>query len=155
METIDADPLLRTDPDPGRTGGPTTPEVNGVADCVWLTAESLGDADPALEARTGLPAVFVFDAPLLDRLQLSAKRLVFLAECLADLAERRPLTVYRGAPADVLAGRRLAVTFTPVPGWRRLAARLDVAELHSWRWLRYPHGGSVASFSAWRRSLDG
>jgi deoxyribodipyrimidine photo-lyase len=33
--------------------------------------------------------VFVFDEPLLDRLRLSSKRLVFLVETLADLAGRR------------------------------------------------------------------
>jgi len=36
---------------------------------VWLTAESLGDADPALAAHADLPAVFVFDEPLLARLR--------------------------------------------------------------------------------------
>ena len=74
---------------------------------MWLTAESLGDADPALAAHPGLPAVFVFDEPLLRRLALSGKRLVFLAETLADLATRREVAVLR-RPAGPGAGRPAA-----------------------------------------------
>ncbi|MFU8841579.1 MAG: hypothetical protein ACNA8R_12805 [Nitriliruptoraceae bacterium] len=96
----------------------------------------------------------MFDAPLLQRLQLSAKRLVFLTETLAELAEHRDLTVHLGAPVEVLRGRRLAVTHAPVPGFRRRAAALEVVARHPWPWLRRPHGGSVASFSAWRRALE-
>ncbi len=140
---------LRGDPDPERTGGPIQPVVTGVPEAVWLTAESLGDEDPALAAQPTLPVVFVFDAPLLARLRLSAKRLVFLAECLADLGQRREVEVHRGDPVEVLAGRPLAVTYAPVPGFGVRAARLEVAALHPWPWLRRPAGGSVASFTAW------
>jgi deoxyribodipyrimidine photo-lyase len=98
--------------------------------------------------------VFVFDAPLLARLRLSGKRLVFLVETLGDLAERREVHLARGSPVDVLAGRALATTFAPVPGWHRRAATLQIAALHPWPWLRRPHGGSATSFSAWRRALD-
>lgn len=41
------EPLLRRDPDPEATGGQRAPVENGEPDAVWLTAESLGDADPA------------------------------------------------------------------------------------------------------------
>jgi len=153
LDRVPATPLLGRDPDPERTAGPREIARAGEAELVWLTAESLGDADPALAAHPGLPAVFVFDEPLLRRLALSGKRLVFLAECLADLAARRPLRVLRGTPARLLAGRRLAVTFAPVPGFRRLAARLDVAALHPWPWLRRPHAGPIRSFSAWVRAF--
>ena len=100
--------------------------------------------------------MFVFDAPLLARLRLDARRLVFLAESLGDLAARRDVTVSRG---DVIAtlsaggssgAAPLAVTHAPVPGFRRRAAALPVVEHHPWPWLRRPGGGGVASFSAWR-----
>lgn len=145
---------LRRDEDPAWTGGPERAVIDGSPEAVWLTAESLGDADPALVAHPDLPAVFVFDAPLLARLRLSAKRLVFLVECLADLAERTDLEVAVGDPVEVLAGRRLAATFAPVPGWRRRAAALDVVARHPWPWLVRPHGGSAASFSAWRKHAE-
>jgi deoxyribodipyrimidine photo-lyase len=154
LEPADEHPLLRSDPDPDGTGGPHVPVATGTPEAVWITAESLGDDDPALAAHPGLPAVFVFDEPLLARLQLSAKRLVFLVECLADLAQRRPVEIHRGRPDDILAQRPVATTFAPVPGWRRRAARIRPVEVHPWPWLRRPHGRSVASFSAWRKALS-
>ncbi len=139
-------------PEPaGLRGGPTDagPEealLQGEPEAVWLTAESLGTQDPALLAHPDLPRVFVFDEPLLRRLQLSGKRLVFLAAALAEL----DCEVRLGDPVVELAGRRLAVTFAPVPGFRRRSAALDVVALHPWPWLRRPTAGSLRSFSAWR-----
>jgi deoxyribodipyrimidine photo-lyase len=150
LHPIDEDPRLRRDDDPSRTAGPSQAQLDGDAEVVWLTAESLGDDDPALAAHPDLPAVFVFDAPLLARLRLAGTRLVFLAETLADLALRRDLEVAVGDPVDVLRGRALAGTVAPVPGWRRRAARLAVVARHPWPWLVVPHDGPVRSFSAWR-----
>ncbi len=53
------------------------------------------------------------------RLRLSGKRLVFLAECLADLAGRREVDVRLGRVTDELSGTPLATTFAPVPGFAR------------------------------------
>ncbi|WP_432571143.1 FAD-binding domain-containing protein [Kineococcus sp. SYSU DK005] len=128
--------------------GPRRAELSGDPQAVWLTAESLGRGDPALVAHPQLPAVFVFDEPLLARLRLSGKRLVFLAETLAELG----CEVRLGDPVSELAGRRLAVTHAPVPGFARRAARLDVVARHPWPWLRRPGTGSLRSFSAWARS---
>ncbi len=144
------DPRLRRDPDPAATGGPRSPVSSGRPEAVWLTAELLGDDDPALRAHPGLPVVFVFDAPLLARLRLSGKRLVFLAERLAELGAQRPVEVRRGDPVAELAGRAVAATFTPVPGLRRRAAAIRPVEVHPWPWLRRPGPGPVTSFSAWR-----
>jgi len=174
---VPRDPRLKDDPDPAATAGPPTTEVHDpdrAPEAVWLTAESLGDADPALAHHPGLPAVFVWDVPLLARLRLDPMRLVFLAETLGDLAQRRTLEVWRGdvvatlgghgqAAADIgtatpttstgsgrPAARPLAATFAPVPGWRRNRRALDVVEVHPWPWLRRPAGGPIGSFSAWR-----
>ena len=146
------DDRLRRDLDPDRTAGPATVQAAGSADAIWLTAESLGDDDPALAAHPELPVVFVFDEPLLAQLRLASKRLVFLTERLAELASIRSVELHLGDPGTVLAGRSLATTFTPVPKGRRLRAALDVVELHPWPWLVRPAGGSIESFSAWRRS---
>jgi len=154
LAPIEADPLVGSDPDPDRTAGPRRPERRGTPEMVWITAESLGGDDPALRAHPRLPAVFVFDAPLLRRLGLSGKRLVFLAETLADLAGRRALEVLVGDPVALLRGRAVAATFAPVPGWRSRAAAIEPVEIDPWPWLRRPHGGSVASYSAWRRAAD-
>jgi len=156
-----AEPMLRNDPDVAATAGPDGIEMtvggagddtSGTVDAVWLTAESLGDGDPAMSAHPDSRVVFVFDEPLLARLHLSAKRLVFVAERLAELGTERDVEVHLGDPVDVLEGRRLATTFAPVPKWRRMAPRLDIVELHPWPWLRRPGNGTVQSFSAWRRT---
>jgi deoxyribodipyrimidine photo-lyase len=145
------DPRIRRDDDLARTAGPIQPEVTGKPDAVWITAESLGDDDPALAAHPGLPAVFVFDEALLRRLRLSSTRLVFLAEALGALAGRRELEVWRGDPERVLAARALATTFAPVPGWRTRAESLTPVVVHPWPWLIAPHAGSLTSFTAWAR----
>ena len=147
-------PGLRRDDDPRRTAGPDVPDVRRASRIeVWLTGESLGDADPALVAHPDAPVVFVWDEPLLARLRLSGKRLVFLTEALADLATRRDVRVHLADPAEVLAGRALAVTFAPVPGFRRHAARVQPAVIYPYPWLVRPGSGPVTSFSAWRRHL--
>nr|WP_240896947.1 FAD-binding domain-containing protein [Kineococcus vitellinus] len=147
---LDAGPALAGGPGwEGESGaGPRRAEVSAPPEAVWLTAESLGRSDPALVAHPDLPAVFVLDEPLLARLRLSGKRLVFLAETLAELG----CEVRLGDPVRELAGRRLAVTHAPVPGFARRAARLDVVARHPWPWLRRPGSGSLRSFSAWARS---
>ncbi len=137
--------------DPTTVAGPATVERQERPGHVWLTAESLGDEDPAAAANPSLPALFVFDEPLLRSLRLSAKRLVFLAECLADLAERREIEVWRGRPATIVADHAVAVTFAPVPGFRRISAVTPLAEVHPWPWLERPDGRSVQSFSSWSR----
>jgi len=144
------DALLFDDPDPATTAGPDVVDRIAAPEVVWLTAESLGEADPALAANPSLPVVFVFDERLLKLLKLSGKRLVFLAERLAELASLRRLEVFLGRPRDVLADRPAAVTFAPVPGWRRISGELELAEVHPWPWLRRPGSGSLASFSVWR-----
>jgi len=144
---------LRRDPHGNRTTGPRNVVESRLADTVWLTAESLGTADPALLARPGLPVVFVFDEPLLTELQLSSKRLVFLTEILAELAESLPVDLHLGDPVDVLRDRAVAVTFAPVPGFRKRAEAIVPAETHPWPWLAAPANGSISSFSAWRKSV--
>ncbi len=129
-------------------GGPVTAVVTDEPGTVWLTAESLGATDPALLAHPQLPRVFVFDEPLLRGLRLAGIRLVFLAQALAEL----DIEVRRGDPVDELAGRRLAVTHAPVPGFARRAARVDVAATHPWPWLVRPGSGSLRSYSAWRKT---
>lgn len=140
-------------PDLTKAPIPSGPAVvdGGGADQVWLTAESLGASDPALSAVEGRPAVFVFDEPLLRRLRLSGKRLIFLAETLGELAATHELEVRRGRVDEELSGRSLATTHAPVPGFARLSRRVQPVEVHPWPWLVRPESAPVRSFSAWRR----
>lgn len=142
---------LDHDSDPDTTAGPAEVVWNADPDCVWVTAESLGTSDPAMAAYPDLPVVFVFDEPLLSTLRLDAKRLVFMVETLAELAERREVSLILGRPTEALADRSVAVTHAPVPGYRRRAATIGPAVEHPWPWLIRPHGGSVRSFATWRQ----
>ena len=107
--------------------------------------------DPRIRRDPDLPVVFVWDRPLLQRLRLSTTRLLFLAECVADLATRRDVRVHVGDPVDELRDTAVATTFAPVPGWRRRAEQMRLARVHAWPWLVPPHDGPVTSFTAWRR----
>ncbi|WNV87099.1 FAD-binding domain-containing protein [Umezawaea sp. Da 62-37] len=150
----DAEPGAPVDgPDLGRAPIPAGPAhvEGGGGEVVWLTAESLGGRDPALAAVPDRPAVFVFDEPLLARLRLSGTRLVFLAQTLGELATTRPVHVHRGRPEAELAGRRVAATWTPVPGWRRRSRTVRPVEVHPWPWLIRPESFALLSYSAWRR----
>ncbi|GAA2078665.1 hypothetical protein GCM10009821_18200 [Aeromicrobium halocynthiae] len=139
---------------PGAPGpGPDEPVVDGEPEAVWLTVESLGDADPALVAHPDLPVVVVLDEPALAELRLSGKRLVFIAQCLADLGARRDLEVRLGETAVELAGRPLSVTFAPVPVFARRAASVEVVQTHPWPWLARPTSQRLTSFSAWRKGV--
>ena len=153
------DPLLYADPNPERTSGSTRIErPKGNADrpdVVWITAESMGHDDPALAAHPDLPAVFVFDRPLLKRLRLSSKRLVFIVETLAELATSRDVHVYDGTPAEALAGSSVATTFAPVPGWRHHARRVEPVEIHPWPWLHWPGPGDLSTFQRWFEQVSG
>ena len=153
MAPVDDTALLRHDPDPLRTAGPVGATPVGTPEAVWLTAESLGDRDPALHAHPDVLAVFVFDEPLLAGLRLSGKRLVFLTERLAELSENRDVEISLGDPTVVLQGRALATTFAPVPGWATRAATIQPVELHPWPWLRRPDSGTLSSYTNWAKRL--
>ena len=95
--------------------------------------------------------VFVFDEPLLAQLRLSTKRLVFIAETLAELAEHWPLRLLLDDPVRALQGVALASTFAPVPGYQTRAAQLSVVATHPYPWLMRPAGGDVRSHATWTR----
>lgn len=149
---VDSPPSVKRADDEVLTG-PVGINRSDDPDAVWLTAESLANDDPALTANPDLPVVFVFDRALLEGLQLSAKRLVFLVETLSELAVDRDVELHVGAPPEVLAGRSVAVTHAPVPGFARLTRTIRPVEVHPWTWLCPPSTGSVSSFSAWRKSV--
>lgn len=150
LASLEVDPLLQRDPNLAQTTGPAVPVRDREPEVVLLTIESMGDQDPALAAHPNLPAVFVFNAPALKKLQLSAKRILFTLETLRDLAERREVRAYLGDPAEFTRGTAVAVTYASVPSFHKLG---DIAELHPYPWLVTPHAHSVRSFSAWRQKI--
>jgi deoxyribodipyrimidine photo-lyase len=142
--------LLDADPDVRGTRGPDAPVKNSQAESVLLTIESLGDGDPAMAAHPKLPVVFVFNEEALRKLQLSSRRIAFYLQTLQDLSSRRDLTVYIGDPYQYAMENSAAVTFAPVPSFKKFK---NLAEVHPYPWLRTPHAGSIKSFSSWRKNL--
>ena len=145
------EPLLDHDPDVSATSGPLTPAINATPAYVLLTIDSLGDADPALVAHPELPAVFIFNDIALKKLQLSSRRIGFYLETLQDLNQRRKVDVYLGDPYQFAAENPVAVTYAPVPSFRKFN---NLAEIHPYPWLRRPQSGSVRSFSSWRKNFN-
>ena len=151
LRQLERDPMLDADPNPKLTAGPLQPIRLRQPEKVLLTIDSLGDADAALAANPELEVVFVFNEPALRKLQLSARRLGFYLQTLQDLATRRNLEVLLGNPYEYANQVDVAVTFAPVPSFKKFQ---KLAEVHPYPWLRLPHAGSVRSFSSWRQKLD-
>jgi deoxyribodipyrimidine photo-lyase len=141
---------LDVDLDLAATRGPVTPVLNKRAEYVLLTIDSLGDADPAMVAHPELPVVFVFNESALRKLQLSSHRIAFYLQTLQDLSARRDLRVYLGDTYQFATDHAVAVTFAPVPSFKKFT---DLAEVYPFPWLKMPHAGSVKSFSSWRKNL--
>lgn len=150
LDEAEFEPLLISDSDPSLTAGPLVVEKNAEPKFVLLTIDSLGDEDSALVANPDLPVVFVFNEAALRRLQLAAKRIYFYLETLQDLATRRDVRVYLGDPYQFAAEHAVAVTYAPVPSFKKFHS---VAELHPFPWLKLPHGKSVRSYSAWLKHI--
>jgi len=93
----------------------------------------------------------VFDLPLLTKLQLHPRRLVFIAECLHDLARRREVRISIGDPSEILQSETVAVTAAPVPGFPDRATRVKPAAIYPWPWLVPISDAPLSSFSAWRK----
>ena len=96
---------------------------------VWLTLDSVATSSPARQQHPKAPAVFVFDPVWLAEEQPTVKRLVFLADCLAEIPG---LEVWLGDPATILSHRaaavgasRICVATTACPRVRQTAAQLE------------------------------
>jgi len=150
LNRLDVDSILDRDPDPESTSGPRETVKTGTPKFVLLTIDSMGDDDPALKANPDLPAVFVFNEDALKKLQLSSRRIGFYLETLKDLSKRREMQIYLGDPYQFARDNSVAVTFAPVPSFKKFH---ELAQIHPYPWLRQPHSGSVKSFSAWRKLI--
>ena len=142
--------LLDYDPNLSQTSGPLTPVLNAKPEYVLLTIDSLGDDDPALKANPNLPVIFIFNENALRKLQLSSRRIGFYLETLQDLSDRKDLNVYLGDPYLFAQENDVAVTFAPVPSFKKFT---KLAEIHPYPWLRTPQSGSLRSYTSWRKSI--
>ncbi len=148
---LEKDPILDHDLDVESTSGPSQIVKSGVPKVVLLTIDSMGDGDPAMAANPDLPVVFVFNEQALNKLQLSSRRIGFYLQTLRDLSLRREVSVYLGDPYLFAAENEVAVTYVPVPSFKKFT---KLAEVHPYPWFRAPNSGSVRSFSSWRGKIE-
>ena len=120
---------------------------------VWITGESIGDSDPAMSYYYELPVIFIFDKELLNKLQLSTKRLNFLIDCLKEINSKRELQVYLANPEDYLQNKNFASTFAPVPKYKKITKQnIPTVEFPALR-LAEPINFYPTSFSSWRKKI--
>jgi hypothetical protein len=90
---------------------------------VWIHGDSLRSTDPALEAHPDAPALFVFDKPFLETVQVAFPRLAFMYQGVRDIAtSRTALTEIR--VGDALEEMR---NFARVHGATQIAATQTVS----------------------------
>ncbi len=120
---------------------------------VWITGESIGDSDPAMSYYYELPVIFIFDEELLNKLQLSTKRLNFLIDCLKEINSKRELQVYLANPEDYLHNKNFASTFAPVPKYKKITKQnIPSVEFPALR-LAEPINFYPTSFSSWKKKI--
>lgn len=120
--TVDSSVRLRSEE-------PRRPESPGEGTAiVWVHDDDLNPGGPALTAAAGAPAIHVWDDEALARRPIGLKRVVFLAECLAEL----PVEDQRGDLTEVLrdfatehGATRVVTTESPDPRIEEVRHRLD------------------------------
>jgi hypothetical protein len=63
---------------------------------IWIHGDCLSPKSPALQEYPDTPAIWVWDEKLLDKWQISLKRIVFIYECLLEL----PVVIRRGKVSE-------------------------------------------------------
>ena len=109
--------------------GPQTPQhLPGTTVVVWVHADRLSPLGEALSAYPESPALFVWDDELLAQWEISAKRITFLHESLAEL----PVHVSRGMVAEEVArfarahgASAIATTASPSPRFDEIVLGLE------------------------------
>jgi deoxyribodipyrimidine photo-lyase len=120
---------------------------------VWITGESLGDGDPAVSYYNELPIVFIFDVKLLNKLQLSTKRINFILDCLKEINDKKELEVHLTDPKEYLNNKNFASTFAPVPKYREITKRnIPSVEFPAPR-LVEPINFYPSSYSSWKKKI--
>ena len=97
---------------------------------VWIHGDALSPTNPALAANPDAPALFVWDEELINRYNLSLKRMVFMYECLLEMN----VEIRRGNVAVELArfakehgANEIITTETVAPRFHQIASALSRA----------------------------
>ena len=120
---------------------------------VWITGESLGDNDPAMSFYDQLPVVFIFDKHLLNKLQISTKRINFLLDCLKEINSKRELEVHLTDPKEFLENKYFASTFAAVPKYREITEKNTPSVEFPAQRLAEPINFYPSSYSSWKKKI--
>jgi len=113
----------------------------------------MGDDDPALKANPELPVIFIFDNVLLNKIQISTKRINFLLDTLKELALKRKMLVFLGDPKLILSDYKYAVTFACVPKYQEITKIIKpVVEYPTVR-LADPISFYPRSYTSWKKKI--
>lgn len=95
---------------------------------IWVHGDVLSPHGPAFKAEPGAPAVFVWDEVLLEKWQISLKRIAFMYECLLEL----PVTIRRGDVAEEVTkfaiehgAGRIITAESPSPRFPQLCRKIS------------------------------
>ncbi len=95
---------------------------------VWVHGDCLRVSNPALEANTGAPALYVWDTALLQAYNISLKRIAFMYECLIEM----PVHIRRGDVISELVrfseeneSHHIATTPSPSPLFKQYCRALE------------------------------
>ncbi|MFM8392913.1 MAG: hypothetical protein ACKOB4_03185 [Acidobacteriota bacterium] len=95
---------------------------------VWVHGDSLDPEGPALKAYPGAPRVFVFDERVLERYQVSLKRIVFIYESLLEIEgieiRRGDVATELGAAAAEHGCRRIVTVESVAPRFPKICREL-------------------------------
>ncbi len=96
---------------------------------LWLHGDCLNPHSPALQAHPDAPRVFVFDDAVLERYQVSLKRIAFLYECLLEIPRieirKGNVTAELAAAAREHICQRIVTVESVAPRFARLRASLQ------------------------------
>jgi hypothetical protein len=95
---------------------------------VWIHGADLNPHSPALTAHPDAPRVFIFDDVVIERYQLSLKRIAFIYECLLEIPRveirKGELVAELVEAAREHRCQRIVTTASVAPRFARLCARL-------------------------------
>jgi hypothetical protein len=97
---------------------------------IWIHGDALSATNPARVAYSAAPAIFVWDEQLIADYQLSLKRMLFIYECLLEMA----VVIRRGDVAKELLrfadehqASEIVTVETPAPRFGHIATHLTRA----------------------------
>lgn len=121
---------------------------------IWVHEDTLRDNHPVrAEAGENARAVFVWDAAYFRAQGYTAKRLVFIVECLADMSAE----VFQGDTRTILAelaqGAAIYTSATPNPAFRDIIDALNITAINETPLARLDaHADLGRFFRYWKKA---